>query len=53
MEINPVSTTDQIKFNWTKSKPATGGPAVTYRVLFAERKLFVCIVQSRLQQFAT
>ncbi len=39
MEINPVSTTDQIKFNWTKSKPATGGPAVTYRVLYAERKL--------------
>ncbi|HEV7783602.1 MAG TPA: SusE domain-containing protein [Chitinophagaceae bacterium] len=41
MEINPVSTTDIIKFNWTKSKPATGGPAVTYRVLFAERKLDV------------
>ncbi|OSZ81043.1 hypothetical protein CAP36_07345 [Chitinophagaceae bacterium IBVUCB2] len=39
MEINPVSTTDIIKFNWTRSKPATGGPAVTYRVLFAERKL--------------
>lgn len=39
MEINPVSTTDLIKFNWTKSKPAVGGPAVTYRVLFAERKL--------------
>lgn len=39
IEINPVSTTDLLKFNWTKSKPATGGPAVTYRVLFAERKL--------------
>lgn len=39
MEINPVSTTDLLKFNWTKSKPATGGPAVTYRVLYAERKL--------------
>ena len=41
IEINPVSTTDQLKFNWTRSKPATGGPAVTYRVFFAERKLDV------------
>ncbi len=40
MEINPVSTTDQIKFNWTKSKPATGGPAVTYRVLFSDNNNF-------------
>lgn len=40
MEINPVSTTDQIKFNWTKSKPATGGPAVTYRVLFTNNNNF-------------
>ncbi|MEO6613132.1 MAG: SusE domain-containing protein [Chitinophagaceae bacterium] len=39
MEINPVSTTDLIKFNWTRSKPATGGPSITYRVLFAEKKL--------------
>ncbi|MBL0130989.1 MAG: SusE domain-containing protein [Chitinophagaceae bacterium] len=40
MEINPVSTTDQIKFNWTKSKPATGGPAVTYKVLFTNNNNF-------------
>ncbi len=39
VEITPTSTTDFIKFNWTRSRPATGGPAVTYRVLFAERKL--------------
>lgn len=39
MEINPVSTTDIIKFNWTKSKPAAGGPAVSYKVLYAERKV--------------
>jgi len=38
MEIDPTSTTDNIKFNWTRSKPAAGGPAVSYRVLFAERK---------------
>ncbi len=41
MEINPVSTTDLIKFNWTRSKPATGGPAVTYRVLFSDNNNFV------------
>lgn len=41
MEINPVSTTDQIKFNWTRSKPAAGGPAVTYRVLFSNNDNFV------------
>jgi hypothetical protein len=40
MEINPTSTTDQIKFNWTRSKPATGGPAVTYRVLFTNNNNF-------------
>jgi starch-binding outer membrane protein SusE/F len=40
IEINPVSTTDLIKFNWTKSKPATGGPAVTYRVLFTNNNNF-------------
>lgn len=37
--INPTSTTDDMVFRWTKSKPATGGPAITYKVLFAERKL--------------
>lgn len=41
MEINPVSTTDQITFNWTRSRPATGGPAVTYRVLFTDNNNFV------------
>jgi len=40
MEINPVSTTDLIKFNWTKSKPTTGGPAVTYKVLFTDNNNF-------------
>lgn len=39
VSINPASTTDNIKFNWTRSKPATGGPAVRYRILFAERKV--------------
>lgn len=37
--INPNSTTEFMKFNWTRSKPATGSPAVTYKVLFAERKV--------------
>jgi starch-binding outer membrane protein SusE/F len=36
--INPTSTTDNMVFRWTKSQPATGGPAVRYKVLFAERK---------------
>jgi len=40
MEINPTSITDQIKFNWTKSKPATGGPVVTYKVLFTKNNDF-------------
>jgi hypothetical protein len=34
--INPNSTTDSLKFNWTKSNPATGSPAVQYRVNFYE-----------------
>jgi len=37
--INPGSTTDNIVFRWTRSKPATGGPAITYKVLVAERKV--------------
>lgn len=36
--IDPNSTAQSIVFNWTKSAPATGGPAVKYKVLFAERK---------------
>lgn len=39
LEINPTSTTESFTFNWTRSKPAAGGPAVTYKILFAERKL--------------
>ncbi|MCU7552590.1 SusF/SusE family outer membrane protein [Chitinophagaceae bacterium LB-8] len=37
--IDPGSTTQSLKLNWTKSSPAAGGPAVKYKVLFAERKL--------------
>ncbi|MFP5040752.1 SusE domain-containing protein [Parasediminibacterium sp. JCM 36343] len=37
--IDPGSTTNNIVFNWTKSIPAVGSPAVKYQVLFAERKL--------------
>jgi hypothetical protein len=37
--IDPNSTAQSITFNWTKSVAATGGPAVKYKVLFAERKL--------------
>jgi starch-binding outer membrane protein SusE/F len=37
--IDPGSTTQSLKLNWTKSNPAAGGPAVKYKVLFAERKL--------------
>ena len=33
--MDPGSTSNSIKFNWTRSIPATGGPAVTYRVLFS------------------
>ncbi|RYY62269.1 MAG: SusF/SusE family outer membrane protein [Chitinophagaceae bacterium] len=37
--INPSSTSDKFEFRWTKSKAAQGGPAITYKVLFAERKV--------------
>lgn len=37
--LNPGSTTQNMVFNWTRSKPASGGPAVKYKVLFAQRKL--------------
>lgn len=37
--IDPNSTSQTMKFNWTKSKPATGGPVMKYKVLFAERKV--------------
>ena len=38
MAINPTSTTDMIPFKWQQSKPATGGPAVKYQVVFVEEK---------------
>lgn len=34
--LNPVSTADSVKFKWTKALPATGGPAITYRVAFSK-----------------
>ena len=39
LAIDPGSTSSFITFNWTKSKPATGGPIVTYKVLFTEKKV--------------
>jgi len=33
--INPGSTAENFVFRWTKSKPAVGGPAVTYKVVFS------------------
>jgi hypothetical protein len=33
--IDPGSTNQNFTFRWTKSNPATGGPAVRYRVLFS------------------
>jgi hypothetical protein len=38
--LNPVSTADSVKFNWTKSLPATGGPAITYQVAFSKDGAF-------------
>ena len=40
LEINPTSTTDNITFNWTKSSPGTGSPAVNYRILFSNNGSF-------------
>ena len=40
MEINPTSTSENITFRWTKSVPATGSPAVTYRILFSNNGSF-------------
>ncbi len=37
--IDPGSTSNFFVFNWTTSKPATGGPAITYKVIFAEKTL--------------
>lgn len=39
LEINPTSASESFTFNWTRSKPASGGPAITYKILFAERKV--------------
>ena len=33
--INPGSTAENFVFRWTRSKPAAGGPAVTYKVVFS------------------
>lgn len=33
--INPGSTTESFVFRWTRSKPAVGGPAITYKVVFS------------------
>lgn len=38
--LNPVSTADSIKFNWTKSSPAAGSPAITYQVVFSQDGTF-------------
>ncbi|MFZ1783751.1 MAG: SusE domain-containing protein [Ferruginibacter sp.] len=35
LTLNPNSTTENLVFRWTRSKPATGGPAVTYKVVFS------------------
>jgi starch-binding outer membrane protein SusE/F len=40
VQINPTSTTDKLKFNWRKSTPAAGSPAVTYKVLFSKTNDF-------------
>lgn len=34
--LNPVSTADNVQFNWRRSQAATGGPAVTYQVQFSK-----------------
>ncbi|HQW92788.1 MAG TPA: SusE domain-containing protein [Ferruginibacter sp.] len=33
--INPGSTTESFLFRWTRSKAATGSPAITYKVVFS------------------
>ncbi|MEQ1552823.1 MAG: SusF/SusE family outer membrane protein [Ferruginibacter sp.] len=38
LTINPNSTSENITFRWTKSKPKTGGAVVTYKIILAERK---------------
>jgi starch-binding outer membrane protein SusE/F len=34
-EIDPTTTAQSFLFRWTKSLPAAGGPAVSYKVLFS------------------
>jgi hypothetical protein len=34
LSINPTSTTDNLKFNWTKSNPAVAATGLKYRVYF-------------------
>ncbi|HEX8333099.1 MAG TPA: SusE domain-containing protein [Segetibacter sp.] len=38
--IDPGSTTQNFTFRWTKSNPATGGPAVKYKVVFSTTENF-------------
>ncbi|RYE16775.1 MAG: SusF/SusE family outer membrane protein [Sphingobacteriales bacterium] len=35
LTINPGSTAENLVFRWTKSKPAAGAPAITYKVVFS------------------
>jgi starch-binding outer membrane protein SusE/F len=39
LAINPTSTSENIAFRWTKSLPKTGGTAIAYKILFAEKKI--------------
>lgn len=38
LTLDPSSTSQSLGFKWTKSLPRPGGAAITYRVLFAERR---------------
>jgi len=35
LTINPGSNAENLIFRWTKAKPAVGGPAITYKVVFS------------------
>jgi hypothetical protein len=40
LTINPGSTAENFVFRWTRAKPATGGPAITYKVVFSSTSDF-------------
>jgi hypothetical protein len=40
LTINPGSTAENFLFRWTRAKPATGGPAITYKVVFSSTSDF-------------